>query len=584
MDRHVAALFAMTGFCAFWGSKLKYFASYAVILAGWSAAVVATDAIHNPQAAIQIGGARISVFIIGILAVMFVFGIAHARKGFAAYLPPLKDMNDRIIQQIKQIILVPASYDHVDTMRHWAADIEAMSQGLDYAGAEDPEVALHARSIRCGLNDFFADAADLNIQLQQAGLALANTADAPLLQEIQQDFIAALDARLQETDAQAIQRNTVVRQKVLDYYAVNTSTSAAYRAMLLDVVTAAGELINTMNVVRRSRETLNQDDVRPLNRPTTTGYALYTAAAVTLTMLIAWGVVIVNEWQPYGAKFIVLLTILLLVISITEDPVGRMKKMLPGCLGGMFAGLICNQVLLPLSSGFPWLVLCFAVTIIIPGCLLRVFPRTAETGNMVITFGIILSMPDNQMVYDLQSFLNDCLAAFAAIGLALGSALIFFPGRAAEKYRLLSRHAIQDLLRLPDRLRSDSFAKWEDWQQGRVMIINGFADLNETVFAQKTIRNLLIMMQISRCFYRQHTELNALALSSASGRLLEQATWFWDKQFASPIRFQVVAEKLIDSLEADAKNTPAKAIPLLGAANEWRVILQNNAVLAAPLC
>ncbi len=131
------------GVSAFFGSKLKYFGSYASILSGYTAAIVAKST-PNPEDAIRIAGERISVIVIGILAVAFVWGVFHIRKGFAAYLPPLREMSDRITTQVTQVVNNPEAYDHVETMRVWAKDIEAMHQSLEYASAEDPEVALHA--------------------------------------------------------------------------------------------------------------------------------------------------------------------------------------------------------------------------------------------------------------------------------------------------------------------------------------------------------------------------------------------------------------------------------------------------------
>lgn len=174
------------GFCVF-GSKLKYFGSYASILSGYTAAIVAKST-PNPEDAIRIAGERISVIVIGILAVAFVWGVFHIRKGFAAYLPPLREMSDRITTQVTQVVNNPEAYDHVETMRVWAKDIEAMHQSLEYASAEDPEVALHARSIRCGLNEFFADIADFNIRLKELGMLLKDSPHRVMADEVNREF------------------------------------------------------------------------------------------------------------------------------------------------------------------------------------------------------------------------------------------------------------------------------------------------------------------------------------------------------------------------------------------------------------
>ena len=573
-----AGMAVWLGICAFWGGKLKYFASYASILSGWTAVVVASDT-HIPTEAMRIAGERVSVFLIGILAVMFVFSVMHVRKGFKVYLPSLREMNDRIIAQVRQVINDPESYDHVATMQEWAKDIAAINQRLEYGGAEDPEVALHTRAISCGLNDFFADIADFNIRIQQVGLLLRDSPDKPIADEVHREILAAFDARLQETDRQATERIAAIQQRVLTLFAAQTASNLLDRTRLLAEVHAAGELIDAMNLVRRGRETFDEDDIRPLGRAASFGHNFYNAAVVVFTFLVAWGVFIVNEWQPSGMNFIIVTTIYLLMVSITEDPVGKMTRMLPGFLGGIVAGLLCQQVLLPLGSGFPWLMLSFAVTIIIPGSILRVFPRTADAGNQFILFGMFLSMPDNQMNYDLQLFLNNGLAFFAAAMLTLASVLIFYPGRNRDKARWTERYALRELMQISHFLRLDRFAMWEDRQQERIGRINDIDSLKGTIIARESIQALLIMMRIARCFRRQKIGLEGIELTDALTRLIGQVDWFWSRQMDRSQHFGLMAMRLVDALVYEAKKQPIHELPLLAAAQEWRMISENNAVL-----
>ena len=570
------------GICAFWGCKLKYFGSYASVLAGYTAAVVAKST-PNPEDAIRIAGERVSVIVIGILAVAFVWGVFHIRKGFKVYLPPLREMSDRIISQVRQVVSQPEAYDHVATMRAWAKDIEAMHQSLEYASAEDPEVALHGRSIRCGLNEFFADIADFNIRLKELGILLKDSPDRVIADQVNEEIIEAFKARLDEPDTQADARMQTARERVLAYFDAQPTPNLLERTRLLAEIDAARKLIDTMNRVRRGRETYDQEDIRPLGQATSFTHSCYTGAVVAFTFLVAWGVFIVNEWQSAGMMFIVMTAILMQLVSVTDDPVTSMKSFQLGVVGCLVPALLCSQVLMPLGSGFPWLLLSFSV-IIVPCCILRAFPQTQTVGNTFMVYGMMLSLPDNQMTYDLQGFLNNVLAMAGASTMSLASVLIFFPLRNRNKARLVERRAYKELWSMPRHLRKDRFAEWEDRQQERIGFIDRIGSLKNSVVAMESIQALLIMMRIARCFRRQRRDLSGLSLPEALRQQLVKAEWFWSHQLDSPERFQQVAQRLVEALVAESQKQSTHQLELHAAAQEWRMIAQNNQVLASLPC
>lgn len=570
------------GICAYWGGKLKYFASYAAILGGYTAAIVAMDT-ANPEVAMVTAGNRVSVIVIGILSVAFVFGLIHVRKGFKTYLPPLREMSDRIIAQAQQAVRDPEAYDHVATMRQWAADIEAMHQSLEYAGAEDPEVGLHARSIRCGLNELFADIADFNIRLKELGLLLKESPERAFADEINQGLIDAFNARLQETDAQADQRMVALHQRVLDYFSAQHEPNFLDRSRLLAEVHAARKLIDTMNRIRRGRETYDEEDIRPLGQATTRSQNLYNGFVVAMTFMVAWGIFIVDEWQTGGMLFVVMASSLMVVVVVTEDPAAIIKVAYLGALGCVVPALLCQQVLMPLGSGFPWLVLCFSI-LIIPCSVLKAFPSTAGMGNMFMMFGMMLALPDNQMVYNLQNFLNNMQALVGATMLCLASVLIFYPIRNRQKGQRAARRGLRELWLIPQCLRKDRFSEWEDRQQERVGVVDRIASLKGTVIARETIQELLIMLRMARCFRRQQMNLDGINVPDSLKRLMGQLLWLWPRQLDNPDGFRRMAQRLSDALVAEAQAMPANELELLAAAQEWRMIAKNNEVLASLPC
>ena len=570
------------GFCAFWGSKLKYFGSYASVLGGYTAIVVANSAL-NPELAMLRASERVGVIVIGILAVAFVWAVFHIRKGFKAYLKPLREMSDRICAQLTEVVKHPEAYDHVATMRAWAMDIEEMHQSLVYASAEDPEVGLHARSIRCGLNECFADIADFNIRLKELGLLLKDSAHREIADQVNQELLEAFKSRLDESDNQSDTRMVAARQRILDYFADQNETNVMVRARMLAEVEAAKRLIDSLNRVRRARETCNKEDIRPLGRATSFSHSFYVAAVVAFTFMVGWGVYIVNEWRPGGLMFLVMIATLMQLVSVTEDPVGGMKSFQLGIIGCVVPALICSQVLLPLGSGFPWLVLSFSV-IIIPCCILRVFPQTQAVGSTFMIYGMTLSVPDNQMVYDLQGFLNNVLALVAASTMALASVLIFFPLRNRQKALRIESHGFHGYLTVPYHLRRDLFRMWEDKQQERICYVERISSLKKTVIAKETIDALLLMMRLGRCFKRQHHVLASLNLPKKLRQQICRAEWFWSRQFDSSTRFQSVVGLLVEALVAESVAQPTHQLKLQAAAQEWEMIAQNNQVLAKLPC
>lgn len=577
-----ASMATWMGVCAFFGSKLKYFGSYASILSGYTAILIAKST-PGPEQVMRIAGERVSVIVIGILSVAVVWAVFHIRKGFQAYLPPLREMSDRIIAQVTQVVNQPEAYDHVATMRVWAKDIEAMHQSMVYASAEDPEVGLHSKSIRCGLNEFFADIADFNIRLKELGMLLKDSPNRAVADEVNQQILAAFKARLDEPDDQADARMLATRQRVLDYYAAQAEPDLLDRSRLLAEIDAARKLIDTMNRIRRGRETYDEEDIRPLGQATSLAHSLYVAAVVAFTFLVGWGVFIVNEWQDSGLMFLVMTGILVQLVSVTEDPVAAIRSFKIGVFGCVLPAAICSQVLLPLGVGLPWMMLSFSV-IIIPCCMLRSFPQTQLAGNMFMIFGMMLSVQDNQPQYDLQGFLNNLQAMMGSWAMVLAAILIFFPIRSRSKALLAERRGYQDLRRVPHHLRPDRFHMWEDKQQERVNFVDRIVALKNTVVARDSIEALLIMMRVARCFRRQRIDLEGITLSASLQRVRGQAEWFWPRQFEAPERFCGVARRFVDALVAEAKVNQANALELLSAAEEWRMIAINNEMLASLPC
>ena len=577
-----ASMAIWMGVCAFFGSRFKYFGSYASILSGYTAIVIAKST-PNPEEVIRIAGERVSVIVIGILSVAFVWGVFHVRKGFKAYLPPLHEMSDRIIAQVTQVVKQPEAYDHVATMRAWARDIEAMHQNLVYAGGEDPEVKLHARSIRCGLNEFFANIADFNIRLKELGILLRDTPHKAMADEVNREILSAFQTRLDVPAEQSDVRMTEIRRRVLDYFVARNEMDAIDCTRLLAEVDAAQKLIDSMNRVRRGRETFDEEDIRPLGQSTSVAHALYVSCVVAFTFLLGWGVFIVNEWQPAGLQFLVVTCILIQQVAVTEDPVGAIKSFQLGILTCIFPAVLCSQVLMPLGSGFPWLMLSFSV-IIIPCCILRSFPQTQSAGNTFMIFAMMLSLPDNQMQYDLQGFLNNVQATVAAWVMVLASILIFFPIRNRKKVERIEYRAYQALRSLPHHLNLKRFRVWEDKQQERICFIERMGAVRNTVVGEESVRMLLIMLRMGRCLRRQRMDLEGFSLTPALKELVARAEWFWPRQAESSARFLRVAQRLVDALDQEAAVQPALRLKLHAAAQEWRMIMVNHQKLLALQC
>lgn len=199
-------------------------------------------------------------------------------------------------------------------------------------------------------------------------------------------------------------------------------------------------------------------------------------------------------------------------------------------------------------------------------------------------FAMILSLPDNQMQYDLQGFLNNVQATVASWMMVLGAILIFFPIRNRKKVARIEYRAYQEFKALPQHLNINRFHMWEDKQQERICFIDRMASLKKSVVAQESIQLLLMMMRMGRCFRRQHTELTGISLSPALKAQVSKAEWFWPRQKESSDRFLIVAQRLVDALVQEASAQPTFQLKLLAAAQEWRMIISHHKSLVTQSC
>ncbi|MGL4316624.1 MAG: FUSC family protein [Pseudomonas sp.] len=193
---------------------------------------------------------------------------------------------------------------------------------------------------------------------------------------------------------------------------------------------------------------------------------LQTAAAYglrsALTFIVLAAFWLLTAW-PAASGAMLLAAVVCSLFASRENAELIGMSFLRGILYALLPAFVVGQLLLPQWSGFPLLCLALGVPLLF-GVLGMTRPAMAGTATSFCLHFIVLCAPQNNMVYDVASFLNQAIAMLIGVGCAvLAFRLITLQNPVWHGRRLL-RATLDDLLRLTSR----SLPGADNWFGGRI--------------------------------------------------------------------------------------------------------------------
>ncbi|VWB08047.1 fusaric acid resistance protein [Burkholderia arboris] len=481
------ALAAWIGLCAGVATFQRNFRAYAAVLAGYTAAIIAMDAVSAPLHAFDIAVARFLYVVVGILCGAL-FETVFAPGA------PLKDVRTRLARYLDRAVAVGAGALRREpngaAVHRLFVDALELDTAAEYAAAGAPPVRNaigHLRAAALGV--LTAQAAG---QAIREHAARAGDAPDPLVDEVAR----ALDGIAASGDAG--HGMAALRARVDDALHAEAAAPVGPDTSRLLTLDRLAALLAGFERAFASQALLD----RPEPPPARVRYAFHHDPVLAwhngirafIAVLAASAIWIVTAW-PSGAGFVAITAVVGALFSTRPNSVRAAVGFLKGTACAAVAGAVCNFILLPAVSGFEMLAYILGVFLIGTGIAMR-HPRTAAMGSAFAIFFWNFTSPDNTARIGDAAFLNSALATL--LGIAFG-ALIFalvFPGDPATSRRRLHRAVRRDLAGIARDPRAWSESAWLSRTADRLARELGFAGSLPQTLIERDMRDLLAIWGI----------------------------------------------------------------------------------------
>ena len=441
----LAALALWGATCALMSTLLRNFASYGAALAGYTAAIVARDALGASG-----GGPDDHVFILAlwraseICTGIVCAGVVFALTDFGGARSRLAKMLGRLIDTIgAQFVLSLATLtDSRVIRREFIRDVIALGPAIDQAIGESSELRYDSATLAQTANGLFHALAAwraVDTHLYRA------SAEASTKQDMQ-GVLQALPATARiAQDGPATLRASYLRaiRKLLSQSAISASRQLlidqAARAMFGLAEALTGLAVLVADPKRRpSRSTRQRGHVADWAPP------LLNAVRALLAIGAAAIVWIVTSWSE-GALCMTWVAITVILFGPRGESASASAL---SFLGGtaVAAGLaaIANFVVLPQVHSFTGLAAVLSCYLIPVGALSARFPQSSLLMAMAANF-VPLVAPANLASYDTIQFYNSALALCSGCAIGVLSFQLLPPLSPAARTQRLLRSTLRDL-------------------------------------------------------------------------------------------------------------------------------------------
>jgi uncharacterized membrane protein YccC len=472
----VLALALFVGACTVASNVLTNFRAYATVLTGYTAGIVAADAINNPPEVWYIALARASCILIGIasaLAITSIFAPHRAEaQTRAKFVTLLKGAAHRAVFSYRG-----DNEERIRIGRQLILDAIALDTMVEFAAAESAAFRVQknrARSVLAHVFSMISARRSLDAFLAREGWPRHHALE--LFHEVVIDFLNEVPAELDRGNVNDVITGLAdVRAQLARLDPESDTASAAevvserYVIDRLDGLLAQlGSALRDWRAIDRGersdepRQALNFH--RDLRAAWINGLRALVAVSATGAFWIA------TAW-PHGPSALIFVAIMLSLFSSVPRPDKVGWAFFYASLPAVALGLLCRFFLLPAESGFEYLTLATGL-ILIPLGLVMANPKTAQAAVAFSLIFLNIVQPTNPMTYDLADALNNALGIEVGVLFGTLAYVIVFPPdpRAARRY--VTYRIRRGLGLMAEVNPIPSFPQWETRMYDRVTRLN----------------------------------------------------------------------------------------------------------------
>lgn len=468
----VLALALLVGGCTVASNILTNFRAYATVLAGYTAGIVASDAINQPGQVFLIAMARGSAILVGIACGILVNSI---------FAPHRAEPETR--RRLAELLTAAARRAAL----HWQTPLDeklkigkklinetiALDTQIEYAAAESGIFRLqanNARSLLAHVLGLVSARRSLDSHLHRRGWPAHDALQ--IFHGIVLDFLNDLPTQLGagKLDEQLAQIEAVRRQ-LAQLQPENDSASAEEVISARLVIDRMDDLLEHLgHALEDWRDILEErwrnEPRRILNFHRDLRAAWINGLRAFVAICLTGAFWIGSAWT-HGPAALVFVAVIISLFSSFPRPDLVGWAFLFASMPAVVLGLICKFLLLPAASGFEYLFTISGLFLIPLGLVMSNPKMTAPAVAFSFVF-LNLTGPANPMVYDLADSMNTALAIEFGVLAGTLSYIIIFPPNAHAARAYVTYRIRLGLGLLASNVPIPQFSHWETRMYDRV--------------------------------------------------------------------------------------------------------------------
>jgi uncharacterized membrane protein YccC len=579
----VLALATVTAACTVASNILTNFRAYATVLAAYTAGIIAADAINNPDQVFYIAMARASAILIAVASAIVVTSIFAPHRSEATarakLLAVLKDAARRAAYSWQG-----TQEERIKIGKKLIDDIIALNTLIEFAAAESGAFRLQANNARSLLAHIFgliSARRSLDAHLHRCGWPPHHALG--IFHGVFLDFLNEMPRQLDEGRIDDLIGNIQDLRRQLELLQPEEDTAEPEELVSERlVIDRMDDLFRHMSdALEDWRDILNEhwkkqpDLTLNFHRDVRVAWINGLRAFVAI---IATGAFWIGSAWTHGPGALIFVTILLSLFSSFPRPDQVGWTFLFASTPGIFVALVCKYLVLPVASGFDFLMLA-AGLFLIPMGFVMANPKTTFPAVAFSFVFLNLVGPTNTMVYDLSDTLNTALATVLGVLFGTLSYVLIFPPNPVATRRYVTyriRVGLALLARLP---RRPTFCAWQTRMFDRVNRLHDPQNRSGThtdEWFEAGLSALTLGNEVLRLRMWLENEPLPLALKAAVGKTLHLWANFCDE----PVRaYDEVKREIAHLAPLDpGVGQPARCIwaRVLGALEEMDVYLGQH--------
>ncbi len=435
--------------CSFVSTFLSELTSYAAMLAGYTAAIIAMDAVGSPNDVFLLAAARASAITIGVICTTLVFSLTDFGSQRQALATKLEDLAAQALDGIRGVLTDAAALSldqQRDRRRALVAEAAALETVVEQAAGENYDLRSRQGGLRAAVAGLFAMLSCWRGMEQH-------------IRRLQPSELIATEPARRRLAHVLVEQKTAVDARASSAALIAEPTGGVSQRLFTDRL---GEVLTGLANAQEGI-TLLRD---PIHAPVPAGYgriqlsdplaAAVNAARAFIVVSVAILIWLASAWSA-GPVFVTFTMVVVLVYVLrNEAAFGGASMMAAGSALALLVGGIVKFAILPLLQG--WGFETYATFAAVVGgfvCLAAIAAAGLPQGTMAagIAFATManfvpLFSPTNEITYDYAGFLNTAIGIIAGATLGAAGYRLIPPLSPELRTRRLIAHARGDLMQL----------------------------------------------------------------------------------------------------------------------------------------